>query len=1108
MSNSFAFKSWLAKMFKNIGVNITYQDLIYKTTKETDALFEKYYPQIDYYNKKELERQAQETKIQQVLENKIQYAAEVKQEERKTRMYDDTVIINIPKLIRDFQNSDLEELPIQIKKDKDIRDVIDNVKIRPNYHTTVRVNYNSYIPIGSYRVKWEHFNSIETMSPGSDKEILKNIKKAKIVYVMQKKKMKNKKAGAFFPYINTSILDLTRYGIYNEVKPENYKLNCLVYALKGKISEAKYELLKSICIGRNIPKCKLEEISKITKIRFHLKEEGRLRTTIYGSDDLKKNIFLGLIDGHYFINDTFQITKYALNNMHKESLINKPKWTTIKSLSPLRREESGMSAFTLITKLKEMDYFRPITIEDTGILNTQYYKNITSEIPLMSDNSIKYFTREVKAAELKPLKSTYYFADFETYVNKYDLHIPYMCCIIETKIDNNSLVKVAEKTFYGEKCGFEMLTFIKDDSVTYFHNLGYDFCFFKKYLNCEKLIKTGSMIKMVTGSFKGKNWLIFRDSCAMISGKLEEFGGMFNLDVKKEIMPYGLYTEENCSKTSVPLKEAFKHINKWEIKEFKKLASNFITGEDRDLHLYHIEYAQFYCKADCEVLFQGMKTFREWIKLAFNLDVLQFISLPSLSYRYFLESGCLDNVYELRGPVRMFIQKCVVGGRVMTRDNNKFMLRDGVETMIDSRVKEGEKEIKQTRNLLSPADLLKRKTRKFKINDFDAVSLYPSAMNRIGFLKGKPTPFTFSSMVSDNPELEPEKIKEIIMSKTGYFIRITNIKTEIKRHFPLQSIFTESSRNYTNEFPSDYVMYIDKIALEDFIKYQGATFDIIDGYYYNGKRNDNIIEVIRKAFDERLKKKSEKNAIEVVYKLLMNAGYGKLGQKEITSEYRFRNTQKLHERFIDYNHNFIKEYHNLAPGKFVYKIDKSVLNHYNCCHLASEILSMSKRIMNEVMCLAEDKGYTIYYQDTDSMHINDADIKKLAIDYKAMYNRELIGKQMGQFHSDFKGGKYAVESIFLGKKAYIDKLDTGKFHIRMKGVTDSAIIKKSTEEKYKNSIIKVYESLFNGETVKFNLAEGKPKFMRDKHFSQYTITEFIRNVKFSFEKKDEKNVEH
>lgn len=41
------------------------------------------------------------------------------------------------------------------------------------------------------------------------------------------------------------------------------------------------------------------------------------------------------------------------------------------------------------------------------------------------------------------------------------------------------------------------------------------------------------------------------------------------------------------------------------------------------------------------------------------------------------------------------------------------------------------------------------------------------------------------------------------------------------------------------------------------------------------------------------------------------------------------------------------------------------------------VLSMSKRIMNEVMCTAEDIGCKIYYQDTDSMQMSKEDVEKL-----------------------------------------------------------------------------------------------------------------------------------
>ena len=83
---------------------------------------------------------------------------------------------------------------------------------------------------------------------------------------------------------------------------------------------------------------------------------------------------------------------------------------------------------------------------------------------------------------------------------------------------------------------------------------------------------------------------------------------------------------------------------------------------------------------------------------------------------------------------------------------------------------------------------------------------------------------------------------------------------------------------------------------------------------------------------------------------------------------------------------------------------------------------MSKRIMNEVMTLAEDEGLNIWYQDTDSMHINYEEVELLALAFKNKYNRDLIGEDMSQFHIDFDldgacGEIYSTESYFLAKKS-------------------------------------------------------------------------------------------
>ena len=52
------------------------------------------------------------------------------------------------------------------------------------------------------------------------------------------------------------------------------------------------------------------------------------------------------------------------------------------------------------------------------------------------------------------------------------------------------------------------------------------------------------------------------------------------------------------------------------------------------------------------------------------------------------------------------------------------------------------------------------------------------------------------------------------------------------------------------------------------------------------------------------------------------------------------------------------------------------MSHFNYVHCGVEILSMSKRIMNKVFSCAYDINIKIYYQDTDSIHINYDDVDK------------------------------------------------------------------------------------------------------------------------------------
>ena len=89
--------------------------------------------------------------------------------------------------------------------------------------------------------------------------------------------------------------------------------------------------------------------------------------------------------------------------------------------------------------------------------------------------------------------------------------------------------------------------------------------------------------------------------------------------------------------------------------------------------------------------------------------------------------------------------------------------------------------------------------------------------------------------------------------------------------------------------------------------------------------------------------------------------------------------------------------------QFVVKLKKGSAYKFRNRLLYTQILSMSKRIMNEVMYLAGDLGIQIYYQNTELTHIPKDQSETLAHEYLLKCNRDLIRNQLVQFHNDFPG---------------------------------------------------------------------------------------------------------
>ena len=152
----------------------------------------------------------------------------------------------------------------------------------------------------------------------------------------------------------------------------------------------------------------------------------------------------------------------------------------------------------------------------------------------------------------------------------------------------------------------------------------------------------------------------------------------------------------------------------------------------------------------------------------------------------------------------------------------------------------------------------------------------------------------------------------------------------------------------------------------------------------------------------------------------------------------------------------------------------------------------------------------IYYTDTDSIHIDEEAVLPLAKVYEEKYGKELIGKNLGQFHCDFdfKGMDdiRSVGLIVLGKKCYIDKLEgTDKegnkqysYHIRLKGISEDAInhyINKKQENNLDYDQWTMYETLFKGESMKLDLnVNNKVRFEKGEDQEYGTFAGQFNNI--------------
>ena len=134
---------------------------------------------------------------------------------------------------------------------------------------------------------------------------------------------------------------------------------------------------------------------------------------------------------------------------------------------------------------------------------------------------------------------------------------------------------------------------------------------------------------------------------------------------------------------------------------------------------------------------------------------------------------------------------------------------------------------------------------------------------------------------------------------------------------------------------------------------------------------------------------------------------------------------------------------------------------------------------------------------------------QLLNDIKKKYGLELVGEDLGNFHIDFSMDKsnseaYAIESLFLGKKTYIDILESTdkdgntihSEHIRMKGIPTSCI--KYYAEQHNMSVLDLFKQLYDNKTIKFDLTNDGNKFVcrNNKDYTISNVSDFTRKCHY------------
>ena len=265
--------------------------------------------------------------------------------------------------------------------------------------------------------------------------------------------------------------------------------------------------------------------------------------------------------------------------------------------------------------------------------------------------------------------------------------------------------------------------------------------------------------------------------------------------------------------------------------------------------------------------------------------------------------------------------------------------------------------------------------------DFDAVSLYPSAMSdEKSFYPRIETGYPYQSDMND--ELV-EKFNTGNFNQGSAILKIKyyNPKNLIVQHLPIIERVSKIEINHMrNGYNIDHLTSVD---IQEIVKIGGKIIEIYEGVIYRENfKVSPFRKVIDKLFASRLKYMDENsNVMQLLVKLLMNSLYRENIRKDIEEKFACKSEAWM---MTEYDER-VKDYWKISGINYIVKMidDAGLEDEFKKLntmplHLDAFVLSNSKRIMNNFIH-AIDGFYTndVYYTDCESLYLENKHWDKL-----------------------------------------------------------------------------------------------------------------------------------